>query len=49
MGEQEGGKAKSLREAEREGGREIVAQGRQWRVGTKWWLGGAGVKVCHVD
>lgn len=48
-GEREGGKAKSLGEAEREAGRESIAQGRHWRVGTKWWSGGAGVKVCHAD
>ena len=30
-------------------GRESVAQDRQGRVGTKWWLVGAGVKVCCRD
>lgn len=48
----EGGREGRQRVWERpreEAGRESVAQGRQWRVGTKWWRGGAGVKVCQGD
>ena len=46
-GNAEGGRGREGKEMGE--GRESVAQDRQGRVGTKWWLVGAGVKVCCRD